>query len=759
MNRIVFFLCIVIHTISFSQNSLAIINGTITDAQTKEPLIGASVILSDQNGTVTDLNGSYQLVSIPGTFSLKVSYVGYVAQTREMELIINSVVQIDFSLEPDAGILNTIVVTGSKFEKKLGEETVSIDVLKSSLIENTNDVKLDQSLQRMPGVCVIDGQANIRGGSGYSYGAGSRVLLLVDDLPMLTGDAAFTSWDFIPIENIEQVEIIKGASSALYGSSALNGIINVRTAYPTSTPETKFSFFNGVYFTPQDTAQKWWGDDFPFAAGASFAHRQKFGKFDLVTGAFIMNQNSYLKDIYNRRGRVNVNTRYRINNNLAVGLNTNVQMSRSSNFFFWSDIDTGLYIPAPNTITLNRGYKITVDPYLNYYDKHGNRHKLLLRYYGNHNATLTTEQSNFNDLFYSEYQYQKHLERFNTVFSAGVLASYTTVSAELYGDSLFHSSNEAAYAQFDKKMFDKLNVSAGVRYEFNQIENLKEARPVFRLGANYQAGDYTYIRASWGQGYRFPTIAEKYISTYVSALTIYPNPDLKSEYGWSAELGIKQGFKISEWRGYADLSGFVNEYFDMMEFTFDFYPIGVISLPGFKSLNIGNTRIIGSEISVFGEGKLGNVPTTLIAGYTWIDPKFQEFDSIQDASSSADYNILKYRFKNTVKFDAESTIKKFRIGATFNYYSFMEAVDAAFVDPVFDLPGDDNDIYIIPGLQEYRDEHNNGDAVLDLRLAYLFNDKNEVSIICNNVLNRAYTLRPAIMEAPRNLTVKYALKL
>ena len=53
-------------------------------------------------------------------------------------------------------------------------------------------------MQRMPGVTVIDGQANIRGGSGYSYGAGSRVLLLMDDLPVLTGDAAFPSWDLIP---------------------------------------------------------------------------------------------------------------------------------------------------------------------------------------------------------------------------------------------------------------------------------------------------------------------------------------------------------------------------------------------------------------------------------------------------------------------------------------------------------------------------------------------------------------------------------
>ncbi|MEZ5014464.1 MAG: TonB-dependent receptor plug domain-containing protein [Chitinophagales bacterium] len=420
-----------------------IFSGVILDSSTAQPLIGATILLDNGDGASSDLDGSFSITTEAGSHQVTVSYVGYTTWKGSVDVTDAGEVQQNIYLREEAGLLNTIVVTGSKFEKRLGEETVSMDVLKTDIIENTNDVKIDQTLQRLPGVNVIDGQANIRGGSGYSYGAGSRVLLLMDDLPMLTGDAAFSSWDFIPIENIQQVEVIKGASSALYGSSALNGIINVRTAYPGSAPETRINFFNGVYFAPRDTAQKWWGDNYPFAAGASFLHKQKFGKFDLVTGAYVMNQDSYLKDIYNRRARANINTRYRINNNLAIGLNTNAQWSRSSTFFFWSSIDTGLYIPYPNTIAINRGFKVTVDPYLNYYDKQGNRHKLLLRYYGNHNATLTTEQSNFNDLYYGEYQYQKHFDASDLVLTGGITGSYASVSAEIYGDSLFHSSNEA----------------------------------------------------------------------------------------------------------------------------------------------------------------------------------------------------------------------------------------------------------------------------------------------------------------------------
>ncbi len=749
MKRSVLFLFAAL-LLQFTFAQTAEFSGKIIDAKTAEPLIGATILLNNQQGASTDFEGKFIINTEAGTYQFTVSYIGYEKLKGEVILYAGQKYTIELKLSQDESILNTIVVTGSKFEKKIGEETVTIDVIKADLIAHTNDVKLDQSIQRIPGVSVIDGQANIRGGSGYSYGAGSRVLLLMDDLPILTGDAGFPSWDFIPMENIQQVEIIKGAASALYGSSALNGIINVRTAYPTSEPETKFGFFNGVYNAPADTGQKWWDDNFPFFAGANFAHRQKFGRFDLVTGAYVYTQDSYLKEIYQRRGRFNINTRYRINENLAVGLNVNTQVNRSSSFFFWDGIDSGLYAAAPGTTAFNQGFKITIDPFLNFYDAKGNRHKILTRYYGNHNKTVTTEQSNFNDLFYGEYQYQKHFDEYAFVLSAGVLASYTQVSAELYGDSTYHSSNEAMYLQADKKLFDKLNLSAGLRYEFNQISGLNESRPVFRVGANYQLAKYTFLRASWGQGYRFPTIAEKYISTTVTGLSIFPNPDLTSETGWSAELGIKQGVKISNWQGMLDVSGFISEYNNMMEFTFGYYPF-----PGFMSLNIGDTRISGAEISFIGEGKIGTIPTTLIVGYTYIDPKFQDFDSLQNVLSSADYNVLKYRFRHTIKFDAESTIKQFRIGVTCNYNSFMEAVDAAFVDPI--IPA--INLYIIDGLQDYRDAHNTGDYVLDIRLAYNVNEKNEVALLCNNVLNREYSQRPAMMEAPRNFTLKYTVNI
>ena len=237
------------------------INGQVLDVE-EQPLVGVTVLNRNSgDGTATDLDGYFRL-SVNAGDEIQFRYVGYEPQiiTVNKGDDPNWVV----SMVQQVGKLYEVVVTGSKYEKAIGEETVSIEVLGPQLIESSNNVTIESSIQKIPGVNVIDGQANIRGGSGYSYGAGSRVLLLMDDIPLLTADAALANWNFVPMENIGQIEVIKGAASALYGSSALNGIINVRTAYPLAEPETRITMFSGIYDSPSDTAQRWWGNDIPF---------------------------------------------------------------------------------------------------------------------------------------------------------------------------------------------------------------------------------------------------------------------------------------------------------------------------------------------------------------------------------------------------------------------------------------------------------------------------------------------------------------
>ncbi|NUN99667.1 MAG: TonB-dependent receptor [Saprospiraceae bacterium] len=745
----------------------AIITGRVSDDKTNEGLFLATLSVGD-HGAVTEIDGAYRLELPAGNYTMTISYVGYNTQTQAVAAKAGETLQLDFALNAEVSILETATVTSGKFEKSLGEVTVSMEVLKPGLVESANKNTLDGAIEKIPGVTVIDGQANIRGGSGFSQGAGSRVLLLVDDIPILQADAGYPNWDDVPMENVEQIEVLKGAASALYGSSALNGVINVRTAYPRSEPETKISGVYTTWFSPEDPDKKWW-DSAPYSYTGSVSHKRKIGKLDLVLGSFYVKANSFNKDTYKEYGRFNFNTRYRLTDRLSFGINCNFNKGQSGSFFYWGDA-VNPYVGETSTISSRERFRFTVDPFLTYFDKGGNRHRFVGRYYDVANEN-NLNQSNFSKSYYGEYQFQRQLKKLDMVMTAGVVYFGARSDSPLFGDTLLKSSNSAIYAQLDKTVGKRLNISGGFRYEYNVLNNPgfvtgigievpplidKESKPVFRLGASYRVGSKTFLRASWGQGYRYPTIAEKYILTDAGGFFVTPNPLLRSETGWTAEVGVKHGFRVSKFDGFVDVSAFVMRYFDMMEFNL--VPDSLLGL-AFQSRNIGGTETPGLEVSVGGSGRIGGIKTSLMTGYTYIDPKFLDFDStpIQageeqnigqinyNNSSNKEEPVLKYRSRHTFKLDLELEWKNLSAGLETFYASNIEAIDAAFN-------------LIITGLVGYRAENNKGYTVHNVRLGYRFGEAVKVSVLMGNILNNEYSIRPGLMEGPRNLTARVDFK-
>ncbi|GJM35306.1 MAG: hypothetical protein DHS20C18_43070 [Saprospiraceae bacterium] len=750
-------------TTAYSQKG--IVKGKVLDIETDEPLVAATVYVNNGAGTITDYDGNFELKLLPGDYELMASYVGYKGTSKGIKVIVDQTIEASFSLDVESSLLNTATVTSGKFEKPLGEVTVSLEVLKPEVIANTNKTALDDVLQKIPGVTVMDGQANIRGGSGFSQGAGSRVLLLVDDIPILQADAGYPNWDDVPIENIAQIEVVKGAASALYGSSALNGIINVRTAFAKAEPETRVSTSYTHYFDPKEASLKWW-DRAPYTSATSISHKRKIGKFDLVAGAYYFNEDSYNKDTYNKFGRINFNTRYHLSDRFVFGVNANFNKGASGSFFYWKT-DTLAYLPAPNTSASRKRLRFNIDPYATFYDKGDNRHKFMGRFYSVDNDN-DNNQSNQSQLYYGEYQFQKQFPSSNLAITTGVVGMGTNVDAELYGDTTFSSRNFAGYVQVEKKFWKRLNVSAGFRYEHNLLINPgfdfsgsqasgtvepsreKESKPVVRFGLNYQLYQATYIRASLGQGYRFPTVAEKFIVTDLGGFDIIPNPELQSETGWSSEIGIKQGFKISSFEGFIDLAGFVMNYQNMMEFN--------INGGSFQSTNIGNTEIKGFEVSLAARGNILGLPVSLLTGYTYIDPRFVEFDTsnppageqktigqINANNSSIDENILKYRSRHTFKLDLEANYKFLTFGVESFHNSHIEAIDNFF--NVF-----------VGGLRKFREENNNGYTLHNFRVAVEVIEDLRISLLLGNAFNRKYSIRPALLEGPRNLSARVDYK-
>ncbi|MGZ4076655.1 MAG: TonB-dependent receptor, partial [Bacteroidia bacterium] len=574
-----------------------ILKGVVMDAFTKEAVVGATIYDANDitRGVVSDVNGNYELRLNLGKHKMICSFISMKADTFSVYIDSMKTSEYNILLKNSATQLQTMVVVAGKYEQKLEDITVSMEVLKPTLIENKNSANIKSALEQTPGLNILDGEPQIRGGSGFSFGVGSRVAVLIDGLPALAGDAGRPEWNFIPVENVEQVEIIKGASSVTYGSSALSGSINIRTAYPTDKPLTKVNISSGIYDGPSADSAKWWKGAANFS-NVSFLHSEKFGQLDLVIGAMAIYDHGFIgppskhltpglnddtliteKQVGERTGRFNFNLRYRPKKipQMNYGINGNFMKSVNNFSLVWDNDSTGLYRAFPHTMTLQDQTILYVDPFVNYLSEGGLKHSLRVRYYYTKND-LTNNQSNETNVLYSEYQFNKQLTAIEGLnITGGLVMNQTYSHAALYNNGVSpdnHLQNYAAYTQIDKKIWRVLNASLGFRGEYFKMNNEEYvAKPIFRAGLNLKLAKATFLRYSYGQGYRFPTITEKFINTSTGGIAVYPNPQLQPETSWNTEVGLKQGFKIGNFVGFADLAAFWQEYQNTIEFVYAFW--------------------------------------------------------------------------------------------------------------------------------------------------------------------------------------------
>src|SRR5512133_3130644 len=317
----IFIVLIITHSLSLVTGQTTI-RGKTYDKNSLEPLHGVYIILNNRQGSTSDENGLFSLRTDTGLINITFRFIGYKSTVRTIHVSSKDTIELNVGMETDIQEIGQIVVSANKTEQKAAELTVSMDILKTTDFLKTHIKDAQELINKTPGIEVLDGQASIRGGSGFSYGVGSRVLALIDGLPMMSADAGGIKWDFLPLENLSQVEIIKGASSVMYGSSALNGVISFRSAEASNVPLTRFYIETGVFGKPANRNWIWW--DSPRAwASASFSHLEKRGNTDIGVGFSLLADNSYRKYNDERLGRVNLRLKHRDSRikGLVYGLN------------------------------------------------------------------------------------------------------------------------------------------------------------------------------------------------------------------------------------------------------------------------------------------------------------------------------------------------------------------------------------------------------------------------------------------------------
>lgn len=211
------------------------VSGHTVNKTTNEHIGYISILLKGTTmGTATDASGHYFLKNLPlGEYTLVASGVGYKTVEKKIKLLKGKTLEINFELEEDAIMLDNVVVSANRNETKRRETSNIVNVITGKLFETTNSVCLAQGLNFQPGLRVENNcqncgfqQVRINGLEGpYSQ-------ILIDSRPIFSALAGVYGLEQIPANMIERVEVVRGGGSALFGSNAIAGTINIITKEP-----------------------------------------------------------------------------------------------------------------------------------------------------------------------------------------------------------------------------------------------------------------------------------------------------------------------------------------------------------------------------------------------------------------------------------------------------------------------------------------------------------------------------------------------
>ena len=783
----------------FSQN--ADVSGLITNADTKEPLSGASIKFDRGKGVISDAGGHYK-ISIPeGQYDLVITSIGYKRQKFPVTIVAGKNQTLNFQLKTEAFEFQE-VSTVSQYKKNAAKENVSIDVVSKDQIKHTNSTDLGDALGKTSGVLVQDGQITIRGGSSYSYGVGSRTAVMQDGQSMMSADLGQGQNTMVALENTKQIEVVKGASSVIYGSSALNGVVNVVTDWPVEdTPRTTIDFNTGVYGNTPKKYQQWWNNALPFKFNVNVNHRRKVGNLQLCAGGNMTGENSYIQSNNDWRAQAFFKSRYISTKieGLNYGADATMMYETIDEFFISKDADSSAFKSGAGSSS--RYLRLNVDPHLTYATAKGHIYNLKIRYMNIVRIANGTDPNAVSHQVMTDNQYQyrwKHM----LVFTAGAPVTVGISRSNLYSDVHVNLSG-AVYGQLEFN-YKIISLQGGLRYEVQKVDNdVQKGIPVFRSGINIEASKSTHIRASWGQAYRIPTIGERDIlQNFYSGVLVIPNDTLHAERGWSSEIGINQIFKIGpRFVGYVDLAVYYNRFNEFTQYDFGPYanrfpgsgrlittdtsylnhvysyfqsprtnPLNQQVLFGIQAHNIENAQIFGYEFTVGGRGQIGPVGITLGAGYSYNyggkqpvkgdtsdhyteanffrDAFVYNVKRITDQNSDTYKHLLDFRARHLIRADIELKYWRCYLGTTLSYGSFPEKIP-----PTIDLA-----TQIIAGNDSYAkfyEAHKHGDFIADMRAGYKINKSCEVGFIVKNLTNHFYMLRPGKPEPIRNYTVQF----
>ncbi|MGD8781270.1 MAG: TonB-dependent receptor [Ignavibacteria bacterium] len=653
-----------------------------------EPIEGANVVLlGTEYGAATDGDGRFQITNVKfGKYKLQISFVGFGKLVIENFIFDENYKVQTFVLAQDEIETGEVIVSTSKYEKKLEDVTVSTAIIKPDVIAKKNIVRFDELLRYVPGINANVEQISIRGSTGYSKGTGSRVLAAIDGVPIYTGGTGEIIWEMIPLTDIERVEIIKGPASSLYGSAAIGGVINIISKKASSKPLTHFRTFGGAYDDP--SFEEWkWSDKLRTFYGVYLTHSNRAGKLGYTVSLNKFDDAGYRESDFMKRHIIYLKLDYEINESQSIALISNYLDMNRGNFLYWKDSRNTL-IPSDDS----RDQRVESDREfvsLIYDNKFSGKFsaKLKSSFYRSHFDGIAKSVTSATSTLYRNEIIAQYKFSNDFLFIPGFEFSIADIESNLFSNTDYYSLSGFFHSEY--KGIKNISVDFGVRYDYIKLDTLLGASAASpKIGLNYKPLDNLILRASLGTGFRAPTPSEVFTAVDINlGVDVVENPDLKHETSISFEAGFNyKPFRNLEF----DLALYQNEYTDFIEPTLN--ENGKI-----QYLNLPEARIQGVEFLSTYE-LISNVASLSFGyNYLWaIDLEKDEF--------------MKYRPRHTIKVNTELNLYPFEIRADVRYSSKVEEIDDLITSPPFNI--------VVDG------ENRSEILVVDVSLGYNFSFSN-----------------------------------
>ena len=528
-------------------NLFSQVNGLVIDAESNEPIQGAVIAVNHKNIAVTDLQGRFVLDSMKSKDNVSITYLGYLDDEYAIDIHSKDIV---IKLKPNPHQLSEVVVSDQVHSQKLKLLTGNYSLLSQNDLARGSGITVANYLNQVPGVFMEQGALNtnrliIRGVGSRTPYTTNRIKAYFDEIPLTTGDGATTMED-IDITGISRIEILKGPSSALYGSG-LGGVVKF---YPSmlsnDQEEINYNSEAGSYGTFKNTI-------------STSLKQHNYAVNGIYSNVYAdgFRQNSR----YKRNSAFIYGTRYGKKSNVKatlslIRLNSQISSSLDENTF-----NNSPELAAKNWLAI-KGYEdytrmLGGVTYTSLFSK------ILMNQITPFMISLDHYQSRpFNILWENSIDYgvrdkftftQKNqtivggFEWFNEDYTWKI---YNT-SAGTKGAITSHNKENRDYlnvfALWTMNIKQKLILEAGLNwntltYKITDLfaDNINNSghyqyKPVVspKLGMNYQLLNNINVYTSLGHGFSAPSLQETLLPEG------QPNPNLKPEEGWNVDVGTR----------------------------------------------------------------------------------------------------------------------------------------------------------------------------------------------------------------------------